>query len=96
VDGLNSIVQTALGLEYETDLFREELELEKLSLEWVNLLLPAWSRAYPTIDDQLMAATVTALRWSWGAEANVNVDLEKAELVLQHPAGFEERKFIAF
>lgn len=96
MDGLNSIVQQALCLTFETGLFREEIELEKLSLEWVNLLLPAWAYTYPLIDDQLMAATITALRWSWGAEANVSVDVEKAELVLQHPAGFEERKFIAF
>jgi hypothetical protein len=96
VDGLNKIVTEALCLIFETDLFRDEIELEKLSLEWVELLLPAWTRTYPTIDDNLLMATKTALRYSWGDKASVSVDEASAELVLKHPAGFEERRFVAF
>lgn len=73
-------------IEYETELFSEDVSFEKLTLEPAMMLKPAWLSAKDEEDKHnIIIALTSAIKYCWGTTASAEYGGEA--LKLRHPDG---------
>jgi hypothetical protein len=74
---------------FETDLFAEEIEMERLTLEPIQLLSPLFDR-YSTLNEEdafgLQITASSCIKHCWGPQAQMR--LEPGLITFIHPDGF--------
>lgn len=86
---LNFVCETTcilVGLKYETDIFNDEIDYEKLTLDFLLPLKQFWSKDLTEENKcDLLIATLSALKFCWGKEAYV--ELSNHAVALKHEDG---------
>lgn len=83
VTNLCKTVIDYINIDYSTDLFKDEVKLEKKRLEAMRMLYPIFKRWSKLSENERYDALTTlykALQWSWGKQAYFDTEVDKLKL----------------